>query len=58
MYWLYEYAKKCGFQISDDGIITSDEIDLRVSLETFADLIAHETLERYIVGVSSEIRNR
>lgn len=56
MYWLYEYAKKSGFKVSDDGVISSDE-DLKIPLETFADMIAHETLKQYLAGICSVMRN-
>lgn len=56
MYWLHDYAKKAGFKVSDDGIITSDE-DLKIPLEVFADMIAHETLKQYISGMCAVMRN-
>lgn len=56
MYWLHDYAKKCGFQVSDGGIITSDK-DLKIPLEAFADMVANETLKQYLAGVYSVMRN-
>lgn len=56
MYWLYDYAEKVGFNVNDDGTITSDE-DLKIPLETFADMIANETLKQYLAGVCAAMRN-
>jgi hypothetical protein len=56
MYWLHDYAAKAGFNVSDDGVISSDN-DLKIPLENFADMIAHETLKQYIAGVCGVMRN-
>ncbi len=56
MYWLHDYAMKAGFEVSDDGVITSNK-DLKIPLEAFADMIAHETLKQYLAGVCSVMRN-
>ena len=56
MYWLHEYAKKAGFEVSADGVISSSD-DLKIPLETFADLVAHETLKQYLTGICAVMRN-
>ena len=56
MHWLYEYAEKSGLKVSADGIITSDG-DLKISLETFANMVAHATLKQYLTGVRAVMRN-
>lgn len=56
MYWLYDYAEKAGFKVSNDGVITSDE-DLKILLENFADMVANETLKQYLAGVCAAMRN-
>lgn len=56
MYWLYEYAKKSGFKVSNDGVITADG-DLKIPLEAFADMVANETLKQYLAGVCAVMRN-
>lgn len=55
MNWLHDYAEKAGFKVSND-IITSDD-DLTIILETFADMVARETLTQYIAGLYSAMRN-